>query len=272
MQQKTIAQQIELKGYGVHSGQESVIICKAAPPDSGVVFFCNDILINATLANVYNTKFCTGLREGTKVVNTIEHLLSAICGCDIDNMFIELIGSEIPIMDGSALVFAHEFIKAGIIIQQSLRDYIVIKEHIRVEDGDKYAEFLPYDGTCYDVTINFPNKIISHQHIVFDKAKDDYIEQVALARTFGFLTDAKKLWKQGLALGASLENSIIIDENDSMVNLEGLRIEGEFVRHKLLDLMGDSFLLGKYFKGKLCSYCSGHALNIKLVEKLIKSV
>lgn len=271
--QKTIKQKIFLNGYGVHSDLKSDIIICPASPNSGVVFFNQDnIPIKACYENVYKTNFCTGLKNKTATIDTVEHLLSAICGCDIDNLFIYLSSTEIPILDGSARIFVEEFIKAGIITQNVTREYITITKPIRVEDGKKFAEFIPYDGVCYDVTIEFKNPLIGYENIIFDLTKQSYFEEVSMARTFGFIADVEQLWINNLALGASLKNSIIIGTSNNIINKEGLRIEKEFVRHKLLDVMGDTFLLGKRFIGKFRSYCSGHDLNFKLVEKLIKMV
>lgn len=271
--QKTIKQKFFLKGYGVHSGLESNIILYPAPPNSGVVFLKkSDIPIKAHINNVYKTNFCTGLKNKTETIDTVEHLLSAICGCDIDNLFIYVDANELPILDGSANIFVQEFIKTGIIEQNFERKYFVINKHIRVEEGNKFAEFVPYDGTCYDVSIEFKNSIIGQQNILFDMNKNNYAKEVAIARTFGFIENIEQLWANNMALGASLKNSIVIGTANEIINKEGMLIENEFVRHKLLDVIGDTFLAGKRFIGKFRSHCSGHDLNFKLVEKLIKTI
>ncbi len=278
--QKTIKDEIELRGYGVHSGLASNIILRPAPPNSGVVFFRKNnknenIAIKACYNNVYKTSLCTALAsDSTNIftIDTVEHLLSAICACDIDNIFIDITSNEVPIFDGSAIIFVDAFEQISVIEQNAIREYYKIRTPVRVENGFKFAEFLPYEGTCYDVTIKFENPSIGYQNTIFDMHRGDYKNEIAPARTFGFLADAEYLRAKGMALGASLNNSIVIGNDNNIINPEGLRLEKEFVRHKLLDAIGDTFLLGKRFIGKFRSYCSGHDLNLKLVEKLIKTI
>ena len=205
-------------------------------------------------------------------IDTVEHLLSAICACDIDNIFIDITSNEVPIFDGSARIFAEAFAQISAIEQDAVREYYKIKSPVRVEKENKFAEFLPYEGTCYDVTIEFESPSIGYQNIMFDMHIDNYINHIAPARTFGFLADAKYLWANGMALGASINNSIVIGDDNQLINPEGLRFEKEFVKHKLLDAIGDTFLLGRRFIGKFRSYCSGHDLNLKLVEKFVKTI
>lgn len=271
--QKTIASPIALSGYGVHSGTPSSLVISPAPADNGIVFRCQDVAIAANYQNRYNTSLCTAITsrfEGRQVVlSTIEHLMGAITGLSIDNLFIDVFANELPIFDGSALPYVKSFSKVDI-IEQAPRKYLVVKQPVRVETEYGFAEFLPYNGTIFDITINFSNTSIGSQNFVFDMSKDNFARHIAPARTFGFVKDIENLWASGLALGSSMENSVVIGERGEIVNTEGLRFANEPVRHKLLDAMGDTALLGGKFKAIFRSYCSGHSLNLKAVEKLVE--
>ncbi|WJW79770.1 UDP-3-O-acyl-N-acetylglucosamine deacetylase [Bartonella sp. TP] len=270
--QQTIASTVTFSGHGVHSALPSVLKVSPAPANTGVVFIYKGVEVQANYKNVSVSNLCTTLcSSGLDQISirTVEHVMAAIVGLSIDNLFIEVSAPEVPILDGSALLYVDSFAKVGL-VKQEPRSYFVVKQKSRVESEYGFAEFLPYDGTVFDVTIDFPGTIIGRQQMIYDMAKDDFSIEIASARTFGFAKDIEMLWASGLALGSCLENSVVIDTQGSIANASGLRYENEFVRHKLLDAVGDTALIGHRFKGIFHSFCSGHSLNFKAVEKLME--
>ncbi len=227
--------------------------------------------IKASYKNVKSTKLCTTLGDSFgNTISTVEHILSALYGLDIDNVYIDLDSNEIPVNDGSAKKFVEELENAGIKNQQSFKKFIKILKKVEVVEGDKVARVLPFKYTMISTEIDFPNTIIGKQSISLILNKHIYKSQISEARTFGMLKDVETLRKAGLALGGSLNNAVVLDENN-VLNRDGLRFSDEFVRHKLLDLIGDLALSGNKIIGSFFTSQSGHQLNIKLLEKIFES-
>ena len=275
--QSTINAPILFNGFGVHRGKPSSILLKPAPVDHGIVFKREDndkapIYLKASHQLAGPAQLCTTLhKEGAKV-ETIEHLMAAISAYGIDNLIIEADNDEMPILDGSALIFAESIKNAGLQTQEKPRQYYQILEPIRVESSNGYAEFLPDEGCFFDITIDFQSPAIGRQHIEFALEPDYFLTNIAPARTFGFLKDAEILQAKGLALGSSLDNSLVIGHDNEILNPEGKLFDDEFVRHKALDAVGDVALLGLPFIGRFKSLRGGHALNGAAVKALLSSV
>ena len=273
--QTTISRSVALSGAGVHTGSPVTVVFRPASPDTGIVFERTmpdgeTITLRAVAGQVGFTDFCTVL--GTpmgRAVMTVEHLLAALYASGIDNVLIEMDGPEVPIMDGSAILFCEAIERAGVDYQCAKRRYIKVVEPVRVEDGGSWAEFLPHDGTRYEVTIDFASVAIGRQTYAGEMTPSVFKRDLARARTFGFMRDVEKLWAAGFALGSSLENSLVIGDDDRIVNPEGARYEDEFVRHKTLDAVGDLALAGARFVGCYRSYRGGHKLNSLALRALL---
>lgn len=276
LRQKTIRRPIDGSGIGLHSGNRVDMRLLPAPVNSGIVFRRRDLSptveIPASADLVRDTMLCTALVGPEQVrVATIEHLMSALCGLGIDNIVIEVNAPEIPIMDGSAAPFVYLLQQAGIQEQDAAKRFIEIIEPIEVRDGDKWARLVPFNGTRFDFTINFEHPVFRYRnaHVRLDVNAEDYIHEISRARTFGFLQDIEYLHSNGLALGGSLDNAVVVDEFRVM-NERGLRYDDEFARHKLLDAMGDLYLAGAAIRGWYIGYKSGHDLNNKLALALLE--
>ena len=270
--QRTLKEPISCEGIGLHSGAPVKLNLIPAPVNSGIVFVRTDldrpVSIPALSEFVVDTSLATTLgRDGVRV-GTVEHLLAALAGLGIDNLRIELNGPEIPIMDGSAAPFALLVKTAGIRVQSEPKSFLVIKRPVVIQDGDKEAAFLPASRFRVDCTIDFKHPLISDQVASFEFSDRAFQREIARARTFGFLRDVQMLQKMGLARGGSLENAIVVDEF-SILNPDGLRFPDEFARHKLLDAVGDVSLFGRPVVGHLKVVKSGHAMNHKLVQKVL---
>lgn len=272
--QKTLKASIRAKGKGLHSGKLMHMTLKPAPEDTGIVFIREDLSpekkIPINPQNIVETPLCTTLVLDDIKIYTIEHLMSVLCALEIDNLFIYLDGPEVPVMDGSAEPFIFLIQSAGIQEQQKPRSYIVIKKMISCSSADKYAEISPSPhGLTFNLTIDFDHPVIqkTNQEIDFKLRTLPYIKEVSRARTFGIAQDLDKLHQQSLALGAGLENAIGIGPND-ILNPEGLRYPDEFVRHKLLDTIGDLYVAGPII-GHYKAYKPGHALNNQLIRTLL---
>ena len=273
--QKTISSPTALSGIGVHTGQPATATFRPAAPDTGVVFARRMpngevVRLRAIADMVGYTDFCTVL--GTpmgRAVMTVEHLLAATYASGIDNLLIEIDGPEVPIMDGSAAPFCEAIERAGTEYQCAKRRYIRVTDIVRVEMGASWAEFLPHDGTRYEVTIDFPSPAVGRQTFASDMDPATFRRELARARTFGFMHDVEKLWAAGFALGSCLENSVVVGDDEKVVNPGGLRWEDEFVRHKALDAVGDLALAGAQFVGCYRSYRGGHKLNSKALLALL---
>ncbi len=245
---------------------------KPAPAGHGVVFVRTDLTPNVEIpalsAFVVDTTYATSLGKGEVRVGTVEHLLAALCGLGIDNVRIELDGPEVPIMDGSAAPFAYLIKSAGIRVLEAEKSFLVVKRPVTVTDGDKEATLTPANRLKVTCFIDFKHPLISDQSYEMDFSGRTFSREISRARTFGFLRDVEMLKKVGLARGGSLENAIVVDEF-SILNVDGLRFPDEFVRHKVLDAMGDVSLFGHPVIGHLKVMKSGHALNHRLVEKVL---
>jgi UDP-3-O-[3-hydroxymyristoyl] N-acetylglucosamine deacetylase len=273
--QTTLKRRVSLSGVGVHGGRPVTVHFNPADADTGIVFQRIDPgsegrLICAITSEVGETDLCTAIgRSGGDQVATIEHLMAAVSGMGIDNLHIEIDGTEVPIMDGSAAPFVDAFLEAGIETLAENRRYIRILKHVRIDRGSSWAEFRPHDGTRFEVEIDFPTPVIGRQALAVDLDRESFIREISRARTFGFIKDVEWLWAAGFALGSTLENSVVIGEDNRVINAEGLRFPDEFVRHKTLDAVGDLALAGCRFIGCFRSYRGGHRLNATALKQLL---
>lgn len=272
--QQTIAQRFTLSGFGVHGGKPVTLQISPAPVSSGIIFIRHDAdghrqNIPALSSELGSTTLNTSIGPVDFGVSTIEHLMAAIAALSIDNLTIEIDGPEVPILGGGSAEFIAAFKSAGLSAQSEPRVYLTIVKPVRVEDGQNWAEFVAYNGTRYEVEIDFPVASIGRQSFAFDLDAEIFEREIAKARTFGFMRDVEKLRSMGLALGSSLENSIAIGDDGAVLNPDGLHYADEFVRHKLLDSVGDLALAGHPFKGSFRSYRGGHKLNAALVKALL---
>ena len=271
--QTTIAREIELSGTGVHSGAPVSVILHPAEADTGLRFVVTKrgraiAEIPATCHNVKNLTLCTVIGDDKGVtVSTVEHLLSALRGLSVDNCIIEIDSKELPIMDGSAAPFVDAIDEAGIRDLQARRKFIKVLKPIRVQEGDCWGELSPHSGFHLDVEIDFDTPLIGRQRLAYEMSPAVFRRELARARTFGFMRDVERLWKAGLALGANLTNTIAIGEGRIM-NREGLRDPLEFVRHKMLDAVGDLSLSGPPILGAFRSVRGGHKLNSSVLQAL----
>lgn len=270
MRQRTIAKKVKGVGIGLHKGNPVEITLEPLEADSGIIFFRADlnITIEATPKNVVDTKMATVIGKNGAVISTIEHLLSAIYAYGIDNIRISLNADEVPIMDGSATSFCMLLDEAGIRELDKNRKVLVVKKDIVYKDGDKFVKVMPSKKALYNFTIDFNHPIIGKEEYSFEFSRSNYIKEISKARTFGFLKDVQMLRSMGLALGGSLDNAIVLDEK-KMLNSDPLRYENEFVRHKILDAIGDLTLLGMPFVGKYESFAGSHHLNHKLTLAIL---
>ena len=274
IRQRTLRNEIKATGIGLHSGQKVFLTLKPAPVDAGIVFRRVDldpvVEIAATAENVGETTLSTTLVKGDVKVSTVEHLLSAMAGLGIDNAFVEISAPEVPIMDGSAGPFVFLIQSAGIEEQAAAKKFIRIKREVVVEDGDKAASFLPFDGFKVSFEIDFDHPVFHDRKVTasVDFSSTSFVKEVSRARTFGFMHEIDYLRSIGLAQGGSLDNAIVVDDY-RVLNEDGLRYEDEFVKHKVLDAIGDLYLLGNSLIGEFKAYKSGHALNNASLRSLI---
>ncbi|KAB8186314.1 UDP-3-O-acyl-N-acetylglucosamine deacetylase [Lysobacter maris] len=274
LRQRTLKNLIRATGVGLHSGEKVFLTLRPAPVDSGIVFRRVDldpvVEIPARAGLVTETMLCTGLSCGSGKVMTVEHLMSALAGLGIDNVIIDLSAPEVPIMDGSAGPFVFLLQSAGIAEQDAPKRFIRIKRPVEVRDGDKIARFTPHEGFRIGFTVEFDHPAIpasqSRAEVEFSTAS--YVKEVSRARTFGFMRDLEFMRERNLGLGGSMDNAIVLDEF-RVLNEDGLRYADEFVRHKILDAVGDLYLAGRPIIGAYEGFKSGHALNNKLVRALI---
>lgn len=274
LKQRSLKNIIRATGVGLHTGDKVYLTLRPAAPDTGIVFRRVDlpepVEIKAAPHHVQDTRLSSTLEVDGVRVGTVEHLMSAFAGLGIDNAYVDLSASELPIMDGSAGPFVFLLQSAGIVEQNALKKFIRIKKTKQVQDGDKWVRFEPYQGFKMDFTIDFAHPVFEHssQSVVIDFAEDSYIKEVSRARTFGFMREVETLRAMGLARGGSLDNAVVVDEY-RILNSEGLRFEDEFVRHKVLDAIGDLYLLGHPLIGAFTAHKSGHALNNRLLRELM---
>ena len=270
MKQRTINKPVEIVGIGLHKGVPVKLRLEPLSEDSGIVFYRADkgVSIELSPENVVDTKMATVLGKDGVVVSTIEHLMSAVYSFGIDNLRIVLNNDEVPIMDGSAISFVMMIKEAGIEILSKNKKFLKITKEVEIRDGDKFALLKPSDKISFDFEINFDHPIIGNQKCHFDFSTKNYIEEISKARTFGFLKEVQYLRSIGLALGGSLENAIVLD--DKGILNDSLRFPDEFVRHKILDAIGDMSLLGYNFIGSYKAFASGHHLNHLLTLKVFE--
>lgn len=271
MRQTTISKRVEAIGIGLHKGEPIRLILEPLEANMGIVFVRTDLNISfkAEPKNVINTQMATVVGNQNGFVSTIEHLLSAISGYGIDNIRILLDANEVPVMDGSSISFCMLLDEAGIQILDEPKKVILIRKEVEVTQGDKFVRMSPTSNPKFDYTIKFPHPVIGEQRYIFEFSKSNFIKEIARARTFGFLKDLQKLQSQNLALGASLDNAVAIDDTH-ILNPEGLRYENEFVRHKILDAIGDLSLMGAPIIGDYTAFAGSHELNHKLTLAIMQ--
>jgi UDP-3-O-[3-hydroxymyristoyl] N-acetylglucosamine deacetylase len=273
-QQRTLKNVIRATGVGLHSGEKVSMTLRPAPVDTGIVFRRIDldpvVEIPAHADAVTETMLCTGLtRDGGKAT-TVEHLMSALAGLGIDNLYVELSAAEVPIMDGSSGPFVFLLQSAGVATQNAPKRFIRVLQTVEVRDGDKFARFSPYNGFRIGFTVEFDHPAIpaSRSRAEVEFSTENYVREVSRARTFGFMRDLEFMRERNLGLGGSMDNAIVLDEF-RVLNDDGLRYVDEFVRHKILDAVGDLYLAGRPILGAYEGFKSGHALNNKLVRALM---
>ena len=272
--QTTLRKRIVLSGAGVHSNAPASLVIHPAEPNSGITFLRTGLpggrerRIQARYAHVSTTELCTVLGGGEESVSTVEHLMAAFSGLGVDNATVEVDGPELPIMDGSAAEFVEAIDQAGLVQLAAPRRFIKILKTVRIETDRGFAELRPADrGFRLEVEIDFATGVIGRQKKIIDLDPASFRRDLSRARTFGFLRDVERLWKAGFALGASLDNTVALDE-DRVLNPGGLRYPDEFVRHKTLDAVGDLALAGGPMIGVYRSYCGGHKMNVAVLEAL----
>jgi UDP-3-O-[3-hydroxymyristoyl] N-acetylglucosamine deacetylase len=271
LRQRTLRSLVSASGVGLHTGQKVRITLRPAPIDTGIVFRRVDLQapvdIPARAELVGEARLASTLVKGEVRVHTVEHLMSALGGLGVDNAYVDLDAPELPIMDGSASPFVLLIQQAGIEEQAAAKKFLRVTRRVEVKDGDKWARFDPYEGYRLSFSIEFRHPVIerSTQSVIVDFAETSYLKEIARARTFGFMHEVEDLRDSGLALGGGLDNAVVLDEY-RVLNAEGLRFADEFIRHKLLDAIGDLYLLGHPLLGAFTAHKSGHALNNRLLR------
>jgi UDP-3-O-[3-hydroxymyristoyl] N-acetylglucosamine deacetylase len=275
IKQRTLKNEIRATGVGLHTGQKIYLTLRPGPVDSGIVFRRVDlnpvVEIQAKAENVGDTTLSTTLMNGDVRVSTVEHLLSAMAGLGIDNAIVDVSADEVPIMDGSAGPFVFLIQSAGIQEQPAAKKFIRIKKEVTVTDGDKVATLAPFDGFKVSFTIDFDHPVFKGRKLdaVVDFSSTSFVKEISRARTFGFMHEIEYLRSKGLAKGGSVDNAIVVDKY-RILNEDGLRYEDEFVKHKILDAIGDLYLLGNTLIGEFRAYKSGHGLNNQSLRELIR--
>jgi len=274
LKQRTLKSLISASGVGLHTGQKVMMKLRPAPAETGIVFrhvdLASPVDIAARPEAVGDTRLSSCLVKGDVRVSTVEHLMSALSGLGVDNAFVDLDAAEMPIMDGSASPFVLLIQQAGIEEQAAPKRFLRVKKRVEVKQGDKWARLEPYEGYKLSFSIEFKHPVIerSTQSVSIDFAETSYLKEIARARTFGFMHEVEDLRESGLALGGGLDNAVVLDEY-RVLNSDGLRFADEFIRHKLLDAIGDLYLIGKPLLGAFSAHKSGHALNNQLARTLL---
>ena len=274
IKQRTLKNLIRATGVGLHTGEKVYLTLRPAAPNTGVVFRRTDLAqpveIRADPYAVGDTRLSSCLEQNGERVSTVEHLMSALSGLGIDNIYVDLTAPEVPIMDGSAGPFVFLLQSAGFEEQRAPKKFVRIKQRVRVEEGDKWAEFRPFDGFKVNFEIEFNHPLFKRrsQSASMDFSTTSFLKEVSRARTFGFMRDLEMMRARNLALGGNLDNAIVLDDF-RVLNEDGLRYEDEFVKHKILDAIGDLYLLGHSLIGEFTGHKSGHKLNNQLLRKLI---
>ncbi len=270
--QRTIKKETSFRGIGLHTGKHAAVKLKPAPRDTGIIFYRIDkgAIIKANISSVIDTAFATTIGfEGVKI-RTVEHLLAAAAGLGIDNMLIEVDGPEIPILDGSSADLVAIILDAGIAKQGKKISFIKITKPVIYEDNHSRIVALPYDGMRISYYISFNHHLLGHQELTMDITEENFVKEIAPARTFGFLRDVEMLQANGLAKGGSLDNAVVVGD-DGILNASGLRYNDEFVRHKIMDTVGDLSLIGFPIQGHVMLEKAGHTANVKFLKKLVQS-
>ncbi len=266
LKQRTLKAVARTTGVGLHTGARVELVLRPAGVDHGIVFHRTDLpgapAIPGTAEAVGDTRLATTLKAGAASVATVEHLMSALAGLGVDNLDVDVAGPELPIMDGSAGPYVFLLQSVGVVEQKAPKKYLRVRRAVEVRDGDKWARFEPYDGFKLDFGIDFPHPVFGseNRHVAVDFAEHSYVREIARARTFGFMQDVEAMRAAGLGLGGSLQTVIVLDDT-KVLNAEGLRFDNEFVRHKVLDAIGDLYLLGHPLIGEFRAFKTGHALN-----------
>ena len=274
--QKTLSRTIQFTGVGVHSNQQMTMEIHPAAADTGYVFRRTDLkennIVIAAWDKVSDTRMCTRITNDSGVsIATIEHIIAALAGCGIDNAIIDINGPEVPIMDGSSKEYVEEILRHGMTELEAPRTFIKVLKPVEVRQGNNYARLLPDNGYNMDISFDFSGRLGDKKwQMSYSPLKDDFAD-LAFARTFGFYEDAEKLWAAGMSLGASLDNTVVLDKDGTAMNKQGLRAEDELIRHKTLDAIGDLALAGGVLLGKLESHNPGHNLNNLVLRELFKS-
>ena len=274
LRQRTLKSLVRATGVGLHTGRKVAMTLRPARPDTGVVFRRVDLKVPADVPAradlVGETRLCSCLVAGEVKIYTVEHLMSALAGLGVDNVYVDLDGPEVPIMDGSAAPFALLVQQAGLEEQPVPKRFLRVRKRIEVSDGDKWARLEPYEGYRLSFSIVYDHPVIekSSTALTVDFAQTSYLKEVARARTYGFMHEVENLQESGLALGGGLDNAVVLDEY-RVLNAEGLRFTDEFIRHKVLDAVGDLYLLGSPLLAAFSAHKSGHALNNRLLRALI---
>ena len=275
VRQRSLKNMIRATGVGLHTGAKVYMTLRPAPVDTGIVFRRVDldrpVEIRGEPYAVGDTRLSSGLEKGGVRISTVEHLMSALAGLGVDNAYVDLTAAEVPIMDGSAGPFVFLLQSAGIEEQNAPKKFVRVLKPIEVKEGDKWVRFEPFNGFKLTMSIDFAHPIFdkTRQSVTVDFSTTSYTKEVSRARTFGFMQDVETMRSQGLALGGSLDNAIVMDEY-RVLNTDGLRYEDEFVKHKVLDAIGDLYLLGHPLIGAFSGHKSGHALNNRLLRRLVE--
>ncbi|QGY41002.1 UDP-3-O-acyl-N-acetylglucosamine deacetylase [Pseudodesulfovibrio cashew] len=271
MLQRTIHKTVRCTGIGLHSGKQVELVLRPAAEDTGILFSLKNgsgsTFLTPAPSLVVETGLATVLGDGRETVATVEHLLATVSGMGIDNIHIEVTGRELPIMDGSAASFVYLLKQAGVRKQSRSRRVLAVKKNVEFEQDGKFIKARPYDGFLVDYTIEFAHPLIGTQQMRLEITPENFSSEIAKARTFGFLKEVDYLHANGLALGGSLDNAIVLDEY-GVLNAEGLRFKDEFVRHKLLDFVGDMAVIGAPLQGRFEVFASGHAMNNAFLRHL----
>mgnify|MGYP005834986481 CR=1 FL=1 len=274
IRQRTLKSLVRATGVGLHTGCKVELTLRPAQPDTGIVFRRLDVdppvEFPASPERVTDTRLCSALEQDGVKIATVEHLMSALAGLGVDNVYIDLTGPEVPILDGSAAPFVFLIQSAGLEDQPVPKRYIRVRRTVRVEEGDKWAQFSPHEGYRLTFRIDFEHPVLqrSGQEVSIDLAEQSYVKEVSRARTFGFMRDVEQLRSAGLARGGTLDNAVVMDEY-RVLNEGGLRYADEFVKHKVLDAVGDLYMAGHPIIGAFTAYKSGHGLNNKLLRALL---
>ena len=270
MQQRTLKKPVEVVGIGLHKGEPIKLRLEPLDVDAGIMFYREDLAMSIPLSpdSVIDTRMATVIGNEKGYISTIEHFLSSVYAYGIDNMRVIVDGNEMPIMDGSSISFCLLLEEAGIQEQDAPKKIIRVKQPVEVSEGDKFVRLLPHESAQFDFRIKFDHPVIGDQKEHFDFSTKAFVEEIARARTFGFAKDIQYLQSQNLALGATLQNAIGLDDH-KVLNPEGLRFENEFARHKILDAMGDMMVSGHNILAKYESFAGSHDLNYKLTSKLL---